>query len=237
MSPCCVSFLVPVLGGSARVSCLRAVRVHRRSCSHAPRFPALQTTVTLATKLAFVAATIVASLGPVHAAFSDFVYIPGHDVTRNCDVVDATKPCEPGLCLRLGVQAVVPPPLALQTVCEGTSSICSAFHTGGCLKTLYPNSTVDSYLSNTTCGGGVAPKFVQGSAVDPSAVWMVCPNTDVPYSRLATYQLPPLLLAESCRAMSKCAGFIASADGQWGSLLAHIPHASILSFIRVDTWA
>jgi len=73
----------------------------------------------------------------------------------------------------------------------------------------------DSFLSNTTCGGDI-----KTATCSPSPRYLVCPN-DYGVSEIATYQLPPELIASSCDRNPSCVGFTVNNDRTAGTLWSY----------------
>ncbi len=95
-----------------------------------------------------------------------------------------------------------------------------------CVKGWVVNASIDSYLSQTTCGIGangsvVAAQTVSGSCNDPDAKYTLCPHGggDTMPLRSATGSAPEL--AKVCAANKECVGFIARVDGSGGVLLQY----------------
>jgi hypothetical protein len=93
-----------------------------------------------------------------------------------------------------------------------------SFSTGdGFLHSFAANASVVSYLSNFTCGMGIAADAQGGSPFAPQGEFVVCTiQGGFPYVTTAAYNLPP---QEACDQSKTCVGFMAMADGSQGWLL------------------
>lgn len=83
------------------------------------------------------------------------------------------------------------------------------------------NTTVDSYVSATTCGYGTTAKTLSGSCNDPVAKYTHCPNGGGDTMPLASVAGNAAALAKACGADTKCCGFLARRDGTGGTTLQY----------------
>lgn len=103
---------------------------------------------------------------------------------------------------------------ALQADCD-TRQDCDWF-CGGHGSQLGPwhapyqyDSTVDLYISNTTCGGSVKPMFPSGGCYAPNLIYMMCPGVkqavdDYLSDYKNKYALPPLQCSQACDQDPEC---------------------------------
>jgi hypothetical protein len=113
-------------------------------------------------------------------------------------------------------------------LCEATSG-CTSFSTAdGMLRSYSYNSSVISFISNTTCGTSGQARLEPGSCLSPNPeaeTLIVCDSMAAAsyFTVTAAFNLPPFLLEEACDKSAGCAGFMASADGTHGWLLGYAP--------------
>lgn len=111
----------------------------------------------------------------------------------------------------------------LMAICEDIK--CASFNDRGYFKELGQNASVDSFISNRTCGIHGEAKVVQGSCLSPDAQFVMCSDQkghiDTFYEVTVGYNLPPNLIAEACRFNGGCVGFMVTNDRRWGYLLRH----------------
>lgn len=93
-----------------------------------------------------------------------------------------------------------------------------------CIKGWAVNTSVDSYLSQKTCGlaanGSVlAATTRSGSCNDPDAKYTLCPNGGGDTRPLSRASGSAVELAKACDANKECVGFISRVDGSGGVLL------------------
>lgn len=112
-------------------------------------------------------------------------------------------------------------------VCDSWSG-CSAFD--GVNFYLFANTaaaaSVTSYVSNKRCAAGSTGKNVTGGCVPGAGTahtYWNCPGQGAGYTLLATFALPPFLIAQSCDGNSACVAFTVGAGGTSGSLWAAGP--------------
>jgi len=95
-----------------------------------------------------------------------------------------------------------------------------------CVKGWVVNASVDSFLSQKTCGLGangslVAAVTLSGSCNDPSAKYTLCPNGGGDTMPLSSASGSAAQLAKACDSNKACVGFIARVDGSGGVLLEY----------------
>ena len=113
----------------------------------------------------------------------------------------------------------------MMTICEGLVG-CNGFNSGGWTRSFFPNSTVNSFISNTTCGAGLSASLMDGTALSPPGTqYLVCTaapgaGVDVWFNIYAEYALPPFLIQQACDKDASCAAYMVTTDGSKGWLIA-----------------
>jgi hypothetical protein len=93
-----------------------------------------------------------------------------------------------------------------------------------CIKGWVTNTSVNSFLSQTTCGVGpdngsvIAATTVNGSCNDPAARYTVCPHGggDTRFLARTTKGSSAAAIAAACRANKQCVGFVSPSGGSAG---------------------
>ena len=113
----------------------------------------------------------------------------------------------------------------MKALCEDTAG-CNTFSTAdGFLRSFTANASVNSWLSNSTCGSSGTAAVEPGSCFSPGSQYVVCSNLVVSgyYTTIAAYTLPPFLIESACEQNAACAGYMTQADQTAGWLLAWTP--------------
>jgi len=113
----------------------------------------------------------------------------------------------------------------MKALCEDTSN-CDSFSTAdGFLRSFGHNATVNSWVSNSTCGTTGAASVQPGSCFSPSSSYVVCNNVKASgyYVVTAAFALPPFLIETACDKSPSCVGFMATTDETRGWLLGWAP--------------
>jgi hypothetical protein len=129
----------------------------------------------------------------------------------------------------------------LMTLCEDPAQggLCSHFNTYGALKTFPANASMQSYISNTTCGANAKLSISSGTALSPpGTAYLVCtaaPGTliDAWYLSYATFNLPPFLIEQACDQDPACVGYVVDTAGTQGWLVAYESGCCAAAFIRL----
>jgi hypothetical protein len=113
----------------------------------------------------------------------------------------------------------------LMTLCEDPAQggQCSHFNSLGYLKTFPANASLQSYISNTTCGTNAKLSISSGTALSPpGTTYVVCTaisGIDASYILLATFNLPPFLIERACDQNPACCAYMVDTAGTQGWLL------------------
>jgi hypothetical protein len=113
----------------------------------------------------------------------------------------------------------------MKALCEDTTG-CASFSTAdGFLRAFAANTTVNSWLSNSTCGSSGTAAVEPGSCFSPGTQYVVCNGVAASgyYTTIAAYTLPPFLIESACDQNAACAGYMTQADQTAGWLLAWTP--------------
>jgi hypothetical protein len=123
----------------------------------------------------------------------------------------------------------------LMTMCEDTPG-CGRFNSQGWLKGFATNTSVQSYLSNTTCGGVGTFQLVPGTCLSPpGAMYVTCGyGVDAFLSPVVQFNLPPYLIEQACDTNPKCAGYMVTTDQSTGWLLQYYFCTTCTGYIRVQ---
>ena len=122
----------------------------------------------------------------------------------------------------------------MMALCEDMND-CMGFSTAdGYFRSFGSNNTVNSWISNTTCGAGASAAVVPGSCMTPGSQYITCPhvNATASYGVIASFALPPFLLEKACDTNPKCVGFQATVDQTHGWLLGFSP-ASVFGVVAI----
>ena len=113
----------------------------------------------------------------------------------------------------------------MKAACEDTAG-CNSFSTAdGLLRAFAHNVTVDSWLSNSTCGSSGPAAVQSSSCFTPGAAFVVCNGVKASgyYTTIAAFTLPPFLIESACDKDAACVGFMTKADQTAGWLLGWAP--------------
>ena len=114
----------------------------------------------------------------------------------------------------------------MMTICEGLSG-CNGFNPGGWTRSFLPNRTVDSYISNVTCGKGLVASLSPGTALSPQGTqYLVCTAEpgyaiDVWFEIYSMHYYPRLLIEDACTKDPACAAYMVAVDGSKGWLIRY----------------
>ena len=117
----------------------------------------------------------------------------------------------------------------MKAACEDTAG-CNSFSTAdGFLRAFAHNATVDSWLSNSTCGSSGPAAVQSGSCFTPGAAFVVCNGLKASgyYTTIAAFTLPPFLIESACDKDAACVGFMTKADQTAGWLLGWAPASAV----------
>ena len=142
-----------------------------------------------------------------------------------CYLKDAVVPSAYDTCVSCGfVPEYVPYSFDMEhmmALCAATPTCATVDTTSGYLRAFTPNNTVNSWISNSTCGA-TPSSILPASCFAPSETFAVCenvPNT-AQYDIIDAYALPPFLLEKACDSNKACVGYMATADESKGWLLS-----------------
>jgi hypothetical protein len=174
--------------------------------------------------------------------FSNYVLFPNTDVTDSVALNSNAYVGPAGGLLSMDT---------LTTLCEDPAQdgACSHFNTEGFVMTWPTNYSVQSYVSNATCGPNAKLSISSGTALSPpGTTYVVCtaaPGASVSagYVLFATFKLPPFLIEEACDQNPNCVAFMVDSLGSEGWLLGFLPektegpsgHARQLQFTSTAT--
>ena len=122
----------------------------------------------------------------------------------------------------------------LKALCEETSG-CDTLDGAGMLRSFASNSSVNSWISNTTCGASGPASVTPGSCFTASASYVTCSDSlSGVMEPFAHFDLPPFLVQKSCDSNPACAGYMTAADGTQGWLLQWASGSGGVAAVRVD---
>ena len=78
---------------------------------------------------------------------------------------------------------------------------------------------MDTYMNTTRCVGAQTGVNVSGGCGPKPETYWQCAGSSGDFKVLATFQLPPFLVAESCDNNPECVGFVVNKVGSMGKLL------------------
>ncbi len=122
--------------------------------------------------------------------------------------------------------------LSMQTLmmlCEDPAQggQCHRLNSAGYLKSFPANASLQSYISNTTCGTNAKLSISSGTALSPpGTTYLVCTaldeavGIDALYDQLASFNLPPFLIKQACDQEPACSAYIVNTAGTQGWLLS-----------------
>ena len=114
----------------------------------------------------------------------------------------------------------------MMTLCEGLTG-CNGFNPGGWTRSFLPNTTVNSFISNTTCGTGLTASLSSGTAISPPGTqYLVCTAkpgyaVDNWFEIYNEYALPPFMIQTACDKDPRCAAYMVAVDGSKGWLIQY----------------
>ena len=122
----------------------------------------------------------------------------------------------------------------LKALCEETSG-CDTLDGAGMLRSFASNSSLNSWISNTTCGAAGSASVTAGSCFTPSAAYVTCSaSLSGVMEPFAHFDLPPFLVQKSCDSNPKCAGYMTTADESQGWLLQWASGSGGVAAVRID---
>ena len=128
-------------------------------------------------------------------------------------------------------------PATSKRVCDVTGqNYCSLFADNVMHAFLY-DQTMDSYMNTSRCVGAQRGTNVSGGCgPTPQAYWS-CEGSDGEFKVLATFELPPFLIAESCDNNPQCVGFVVNKVGSMGKLVTPSVDATNAYYLKVPSTA
>ena len=167
------------------------------------------------------------------AAASSAISLPGYTTHAGVDITGANDTAFGGLCAGPSSAAFyggassggrlwkVPTAVCDLVGCPRFGLRAGAPSKAGpyCIKGWVFNASVDSFISQKTCGGGIAATTVSGGCNDPDARYTLCPNGGGDTQLLARATGDAAAMANTCDANKQCVGFVGRRDGSGGVLL------------------